>query len=160
MLGLPLRGPRMSKERDRSPLSTELPPPASEVDLHPSGCWTSGLEVPRLHKSADAAAGDRLAIGQMLSGRYRIERELGEGGMGVVYLVSDQQVVGETFAVKVLKEVLDPQALQLLREAALARVVGRPIAVQEGPEEAMAPALTGAGMNAEWARLFQELTHV
>jgi uncharacterized protein YbjT (DUF2867 family) len=44
--------------------------------------------------------------------------------------------------------------------AALARVVGRPIAVQEGPEEAMAPALTGAGMNAEWARLFQELTHV
>jgi serine/threonine-protein kinase len=106
----------MSKERDRSPLSTELPPPAIEVDPHPSGCWTSGLEVPRLHKSADAAAGDRLAIGQMLSGRYRIERELGEGGMGVVYLVSDQQVVGETFAVKVLKEVLDPQALQLLRE--------------------------------------------
>ncbi len=23
----------------------------------------------------------------------------------------------------------------------------------------MGPALTGAGMNAEWARLFQELTH-
>jgi NAD(P)H dehydrogenase (quinone) len=43
--------------------------------------------------------------------------------------------------------------------AALARVVGRPIAVQEAPEEAMASALTGAGMNAEWARLFQELTH-
>jgi uncharacterized protein YbjT (DUF2867 family) len=42
--------------------------------------------------------------------------------------------------------------------AALARVVGKPIAVQEAPEEAMAPALTGAGMNAEWARLFQELT--
>jgi NAD(P)H dehydrogenase (quinone) len=43
--------------------------------------------------------------------------------------------------------------------AALARVVGKPIAVQEAPEEAMAPALTGAGMNAEWAGLFQELTH-
>jgi uncharacterized protein YbjT (DUF2867 family) len=43
--------------------------------------------------------------------------------------------------------------------AALARVVGKPIAVQEAPEEAMAPALTGAGMNGEWARLFQELTH-
>jgi uncharacterized protein YbjT (DUF2867 family) len=43
--------------------------------------------------------------------------------------------------------------------AALARVVGKPIAVQQAPEEAMAPALTGAGMNAEWARLFQELTH-
>ena len=43
--------------------------------------------------------------------------------------------------------------------ATLARIVGKPIAVQEAPEEAMAPALTGAGMNAEWARLFQELTH-
>jgi uncharacterized protein YbjT (DUF2867 family) len=43
--------------------------------------------------------------------------------------------------------------------AAVARVVGKPIAVQEAPEEAMAPALTGTGMNAEWARLFQELTH-
>ena len=106
----------MSKDQDRPPLSTEIPPLESELDLHPSGCWTSGLEVPRLHKSADAAAGDGLAIGQMLSGRYRIERELGEGGMGVVYLVSDQQVAGEIFAVKVLKEALDPQALHLLRE--------------------------------------------
>src|SRR6266446_1655927 len=43
--------------------------------------------------------------------------------------------------------------------AALARIVGKPIAVQQAPEEAMGPALTGAGMNAEWARLFQELTH-
>jgi uncharacterized protein YbjT (DUF2867 family) len=43
--------------------------------------------------------------------------------------------------------------------AALARTVGKPIAVQQAPEEAMAPALMGAGMNAEWARLFQELTH-
>src|SRR5436190_15003589 len=43
--------------------------------------------------------------------------------------------------------------------AAVARAVGKPISVQEAPEEAMAPALTGAGMNAEWARLFQELTH-
>lgn len=43
--------------------------------------------------------------------------------------------------------------------AALARIVGKPIAVQQAPEETMAPALMGAGMNAEWARLFQELTH-
>jgi uncharacterized protein YbjT (DUF2867 family) len=43
--------------------------------------------------------------------------------------------------------------------AALARIVGKPIAVEQAPEEAMAPALVGAGMNAEWARLFRELTH-
>jgi uncharacterized protein YbjT (DUF2867 family) len=43
--------------------------------------------------------------------------------------------------------------------AAVERIVGRPIDVQQVPEEAMAPALMDAGMNAEWARLFQELTH-
>jgi len=63
-----------------------------------------------------ASSGERLLIGQLLSGRYRIERELGEGGMGVVYLARDEQVAGETFAVKVLKEPLDPQALELLRD--------------------------------------------
>jgi non-specific serine/threonine protein kinase len=62
------------------------------------------------------ASGERLAIGEWLSGRYRIERELGEGGMGVVYLVTDKQVAGEIFAVKVLKQGLDPEALSLLRE--------------------------------------------
>ena len=43
--------------------------------------------------------------------------------------------------------------------AALARAVGKPIAVQEAPEDAMEPALAAAGMNAEWTRLFKELTH-
>src|SRR6516162_8442900 len=111
----------MSKERDPAPLSTEMP--QSGVDPHPSGGWTSGVEAERVPGSPDesaqpqGAAGDEpLVIGQMLSGRYRIEREVGEGGMGVVYLVSDQQVVGETFAVKVLKAALDPQALELLRQ--------------------------------------------
>jgi len=91
-------------------LSTEI------VDLYPSVCWTSRVEVERAPESAPAAAYDRLAIGKMLSGRYRIERELGEGGMGLVYLVRDEQVADETFAVKVLKQGLDPDALSLLRE--------------------------------------------
>jgi uncharacterized protein YbjT (DUF2867 family) len=43
--------------------------------------------------------------------------------------------------------------------AALGRVVGKPIVAHQEPEEAMAAALLGSGMNAEWARLFQELTH-
>jgi len=58
----------------------------------------------------------RLAVGQLLGSRYRIERELGEGGMGVVYLAADEQVPGERFAIKVLKEGLDPDSLSLLRE--------------------------------------------
>jgi len=91
----------MSTEEDRAPLSTEVSP-----QRHPS----DGLVQVQA-----AAAEERLTIGEKLSGRYRIERELGEGGMGVVYLVTDEQVVGETFAVKVLRDGLDPQALELLR---------------------------------------------
>ncbi len=43
--------------------------------------------------------------------------------------------------------------------AALGRVVGKRIVAQQHPEEAVAPALLAAGRNAEWSRLFQELTH-
>ena len=43
--------------------------------------------------------------------------------------------------------------------AALGHVIGKPIVTDQEPEDAMAAALMGAGMNAEWARLFQELTH-
>jgi uncharacterized protein YbjT (DUF2867 family) len=42
---------------------------------------------------------------------------------------------------------------------AFGRVLGKPVVAQQQPEEAMSAALGAAGMNAEWARLFQELTH-
>jgi uncharacterized protein YbjT (DUF2867 family) len=41
---------------------------------------------------------------------------------------------------------------------ALGSVVGRPILAQQHADESMAAALSGTGINAEWARLFQELT--
>src|SRR5246127_2024728 len=91
----------MSTEEDRAPLSTEVSPQCPPSD--------------GLVQMQAAAAEEGLTSGEKLSGRYRIERELGEGGMGVVYLVADEQVGGETFAVKVLKDGLDPQALELLR---------------------------------------------
>jgi len=92
----------MTTEKDRAPLSTEVSP-----QHDPS-------ENPV--RAGATATDERLTIGARLSGRYRIERELGEGGMGVVYLVSDEQVAGEIFAVKVLKEGCDPKVLSLLME--------------------------------------------
>jgi TolB-like protein/tetratricopeptide (TPR) repeat protein/predicted Ser/Thr protein kinase len=92
-----------AEENERIPPSTQVSP----SDLL-SACAIEGAD-----RSSSAA---RLAVGQQLGGRYRIERELGEGGMGVVYLAADEQVPGERFAIKVLKEELHPEALTLLRE--------------------------------------------
>jgi serine/threonine-protein kinase len=115
----------MATGRERAPLSTEVSPVETEADPDASGHCESTREAETRTLRGGAThsvqsevtpSDQRLVIGQTLSGRYRIERELGEGGMGVVYLVTDEQVAGETFAVKVLKEGLDPEALSLLRE--------------------------------------------
>src|SRR5580692_2405302 len=42
--------------------------------------------------------------------------------------------------------------------ATLTEIVGKPVAVEQGPVEAMAAALQGAGLNPSWARLYQEMT--
>jgi serine/threonine protein kinase len=46
---------------------------------------------------------DSPGVGSVLGGRYLLERELGSGGMGVVFFARDQDVKGEVFAIKVLK---------------------------------------------------------
>ena len=116
MLGLAFRAQRMAKDRDRVPVSTEVPDLSSRLHGDRSGeqlahGFSAGPVPPEF-----SAASHKLAVGQTLGGRYRIERELGEGGMGVVYLARDEQVPGETLAVKVLKESFDPEARALLRE--------------------------------------------
>ena len=42
---------------------------------------------------------------------------------------------------------------------ALSEIVGKPVTVQVGPIDAMPQALAGAGLNAHWAALYQEMTH-
>ena len=97
----------MTAEKNRRvPPSTQVSP----FDLQLSACVIEGAQADISSHLA------RLAVGQLLGGRYRIERELGEGGMGVVYLAADEQVPGERFAVKVLKDELQPEAVALLRE--------------------------------------------
>ncbi len=55
--------------------------------------------------------------GRLIDGRYRVERELGEGGFGVVYLVRDELFAGARRALKTLRPELtrDPGVAQRFR---------------------------------------------
>lgn len=74
---------------------------------------------------------ERPMIGTALASRYRIERPLGEGGMGRVYEALDQQL-GRRVAVKVIRSgVADPVGRErFLREARSAAALSHPNACQ------------------------------
>ena len=65
-------------------------------------------------------------IGSLLKERYQVEKELGRGGFGVVYLAHDQQLMGKPVVIKILTDDLssDPWPLKKFRQEieALARI--------------------------------------
>ena len=60
-------------------------------------------------------------IGTMLAGRYNILRQLGEGGMGSVWLAEDRQLDNRKVAIKMLPSIVvtDKRAYQQLKSEAL-----------------------------------------
>ena len=63
---------------------------------NPSGAAEAGDTAP--------AANQILQPGMMLDDRYLIEKELGRGGIGVVYLARDKQLLSRPVVVKLLLE--------------------------------------------------------
>jgi serine/threonine-protein kinase len=70
-----------------------------------------------------------LGPGERIAGRYTLERELGHGGMGFVFLARDEQL-GERVALKVISQTMasDPAAAaeRFRREVAAARKITHP----------------------------------
>ena len=87
------------------------------------------------HVSAKPAPPPTTSIepGQILAQRYRVQRLLGKGGMGAVYL-ADDEVLGELVALKVISSswAADEQAMiaRFRREAAAARKVSSPSVIR------------------------------
>ena len=102
-----------------------IAPAAPPVGLERTA--TSAARVP-----APASAGG-LTTGAVLANRYRVERLLGRGGMGAVYLAHDE-VLDESVALKVIASAFaaDEPALveRFRREAAAARKVTSPNVVR------------------------------
>ena len=110
--------------------SAPAPAPAPAPEASPT---------PALDKTATAIGqratpvGSSLEPGQILAQRYRIQRLLGKGGMGAVYL-ADDEVLGELVALKVISSALatDEPAMiaRFRREAAAARKVSSPAVIR------------------------------
>lgn len=101
------------------PTETDLRSPETSLSFGNSAGSQFPATDPQSHKTPSAGPPhEAIGIGHLLGGRYRLERKLGEGGMGVVYFASDQEVKGEHFAIKVLQNHIrtSPESLGLLRE--------------------------------------------
>ena len=85
------------------------------------------------HAARAAPVSTALEPGQLLAQRYRVQRLLGKGGMGAVYL-ADDEVLGELVALKVISSAFasDERAMvtRFRREAAAARKVSSPAVIR------------------------------
>jgi serine/threonine-protein kinase len=112
----------LDEQRSKQLPAAETPAPAAPV-------------TPALDKTATAMgvkhapATTTLESGQVLAQRYRIQRLLGKGGMGAVYL-ADDEVLGELVALKVISSAFSSDETAMIarfrREASAARKVSSP----------------------------------
>jgi hypothetical protein len=116
-----------------------------DAHLHPDSVFADGTA--RL--AASIRQGDSHEIQGALIGRYKLLQEIGEGGMGVVYMAEQQEPVRRRVALKIIKLGMDTkqvvarfeaerQALALMDHPNIARVLdagatenGRPYFVME-----------------------------
>ena len=122
---LQLRTP--DKSVPGSLLRRSAPPHDDGGDAPARECVSCGLVLPQ-HTIVCPDCEKELrdsAVPLLIRGTYRIERLLGQGGMGVVYRASDQSL-GRSVAIKTLPSVSPERAMRLRREAMAMAAVAHP----------------------------------
>src|SRR4051812_14395620 len=66
-------------------------------------CATDGAKLLEVEEASSVFADQDPLVRQLIGGRYRVLKRLGEGGMGVVYL-AEHEAIEKRVAVKVLKD--------------------------------------------------------
>ena len=106
--------------------------PAVVAGAAPTAPVTPGLDATMTAaptKEGKQSVGTTLEAGQVLAGRYRVQRLLGKGGMGAVYL-ADDEVLHELVALKVISSAYAADEAAMIarfrREASAARKVSSP----------------------------------
>jgi predicted Ser/Thr protein kinase len=106
-------------------------PPVVATPANPALDQTATL--PPRSAAPVAAQPSSIEAGQVLAGRYRIQRLLGKGGMGAVYL-ADDEVLHELVALKVISSAFSSDEAALVarfrREASAARKVSSPSVIR------------------------------
>ena len=109
-----------------------LPPAANGPQPPPAALDRTATAHGAEQKPAQSLS-TTLEPGQVLAQRYRVQRLLGKGGMGAVYL-ADDEVLKELVALKVISSAFaaDEQAMiaRFRREAAAARKVSSPTVIR------------------------------
>jgi eukaryotic-like serine/threonine-protein kinase len=102
--------------------------PTAAAPLSPPPGATAA-EAPKPRRAERRAHADSFAAGARIGDRYRVERLIGRGGMGAVYLAHDE-VLGDLVALKLISSAwsTDPEAAtaRFRREASAARRISSP----------------------------------
>jgi serine/threonine-protein kinase len=129
----------------------------------PGGALDKTASAPAVRSgSASGPTTTALEPGQVLAQRYRVQRLLGKGGMGAVYL-ADDEVLGELVALKVISSAFaaDEQAMitRFRREAAAARKVSSPSVIRIHDLGEARPGLLYLSMEYFAGRTLTEVIH-